>query len=132
MPDLVFSLIEAMEMAGDIFEGLEHPHHSSILHGNLDFANLLIRPDSASGSQPAMIRHRLIIAGFGQSVLLPASSPPGCSTHVRAPEIWLQVPAASLTCAVDVWAAGIFLASTATGIFFCATPSRRWCGCWGR
>jgi hypothetical protein len=29
------------------------------------------------------------------------------------------VPAASLTCAVDVWAAGIFLASTATGIFLC-------------
>ena len=66
-----------------------------------------------------MIRHRLIIAGFGQSVLLPASSSPGCSTHVRAPEIWLQVPAASLTCAVDVWAAGIFLAFTATGVFLC-------------
>ena len=37
----LFSLIEAMEMAGDIFEGLELLHHSSILYGNLDFTNLL-------------------------------------------------------------------------------------------
>ena len=48
----LFSFDEAVEMAGDIFEGLEHLHHSSILHRNLDFTNLLIRPDSASGSQP--------------------------------------------------------------------------------
>ena len=116
----MFSNTEAMDMAGDLFEGLVHLHDVSILHGNLNLYNLLARPDSASGSQPAaMIRHRVIIAGFGQAVMLPASEPPCCSTNVRAPEIWLQVPAASLTCAVDVWAAGILLASMATGLILC-------------
>jgi len=114
----VFCRPEVVQLAQHLFRGLTHLHAANICHGDLSFANLLVRASAPSGSQPA-IGFVLVIADFGSASFLPVTERPRCSEHVAAPELCLQLPASQVTCAVDVWAAGIFVVSLATGTFLC-------------
>ena len=65
---------------------------------------------------------RVWIADFASAMRLPASTRPECQLEFQAPELALGVPVGQLTEAIDVWAAGIFVASACTGRMFPSCP----------
>ena len=110
-------------MAEQLFHGIAVLHRMRIFHGNLAFSKLflLAATPNESGSQPGCSM-RLWIADFVSASKVPASRRPECQKHFRAPELALGLPADQLTEAIDIWAAGIFVASACTGRMFPKCP----------
>ena len=123
----IFWRAEVVSMAEQLFHGINCLHCVRIFHGNLAFSNLLLlaAPPNESGSQPECSM-RLWIADFASASKVPASRRPECQLRVQAPELALGVPVGQLTEAIDVWAAGIFVASACTGKLFPKCPE---CSC---
>ena len=121
----VFWRAEVVSMAEQLFHGITCLHRVHIFHGNLAFSNLLLlaAPPNESGSQPVSMR--LWIADFVSASKVPASRRPECQLQVQAPELALGVPVGQLTEAIDVWAAGIFVASACKGKLFPKCPECR-------
>ena len=116
----VFFREESEQLVEQLFLGLRILHRVPLMHGDLSWANLLMRAGPCS-SQLAC-KFSLVIGDFGSASYLPATSRPACTEYVRAPELVLRVPARSLSAAVDVWAAGIFVASLLKGQMFPQCP----------
>ena len=117
----VFFRDEVAQMAEQLFDGIKCLHRARMWHGDLSFSNLLISGSAPCGSQPAS-KFGLVIADFGSASYVPATRRPKCSEQCQAPELVLQVPTGQLTEAIDVWAAGIFVASACTGRMFPKCP----------
>ena len=116
----IFFRAEVQQCARQLFDGIGLLHNVGIVHGDLSFPNLLMRV-SPSGSQP-VCNFNLVIADFGSASYMPVCAYPSCPEEYQAPELVLGVPAGELTEAIDIWAAGVFVASACTGRMFPRCP----------
>ena len=116
----VFFREEVEQLVGQLFQGVACLHRVQVMHGDLSFSNLLMRAGPCS-SQLAC-KFGLAISDFGSACVAPARTRPACTDEVKAPELVLRVPAEQLTPAIDVWAAGIFVASVCKGSMFPKCP----------
>ena len=118
---------EVEHLTDQLFTGLAHLHRANVMHGDLSFTNLLMR-GGPCGIELAC-KFNLVISDFGSASFVPATNRPPCTEQVMAPEVALRAPAGSLTTAIDVWAAGIFVASAMKGKMFPKCPEPLMC--WG-
>ena len=123
----VFFREEVEQLVGQLFQGVACLHRVQVMHGDLSFSNLLMRAGPCS--YQLACKFSLVISDFGSASVVPAWTRPACTDEVKAPELVLRVPAEQLTPAIDVWAAGIFVASVCKGSRFPKCPSA--CACWG-
>ena len=117
---MAFFREEVEQLAEQLFRGLRHLHRVKLVHGNLEFANLLMR--SGPCSSQLACKFSLVISDFGSACTVPPSTRPPCAQQVMSPEVALKAPPATLTTAIDVWAAGIFVASALKGKMFPKCP----------
>ena len=102
----VFHRGEVVQLTYQSIDAMAHLNDLDIIHGDLSFKNILVRRVGEG-------QYEVKVADFGACT---ASADlgrrrPGCSEHVRAPELFLRLPARSVTTAVDVWALGVLLGS---------------------
>ena len=102
----IFHRGEVVQLTYQSVDAMAHLHDLDIVHGDLSFNNILVRHVGAC-------QYDVKVADFGActaSVGL-GRRKPACSEHVRAPELFLRLPARSVTTTVDVWALGVLLGS---------------------
>ena len=102
----VFHRGEVVQLTYQSDDAMAHLHDLDIIHGDLSFKNILVRRVGEG-------QYEVKVADFGACTARVGLGRrrPGCSEHVRAPELFLRLPARSVTTAVDVWALGVLLGS---------------------